>query len=366
MNEQDRRTLWFDLETAPDVLFFEPIIKRIRERGHTVHVSRRDYSDVPELADMYGIGGTNIGKHGGKSMPGKILAGLRRCMSMARWAKPKNIDLAIGFGSHPLTMTAARLGIPSISVFDYEYGKKSKLGTKLSTWTFVPEEVSTDHLAKKGVPIDRLIRYHGLKEEVYTGVYEYHPGLLKELGYDQEKIIVTIRPPATKATYHDPLSDAICRRVLDRIVANPSVLALFLRRDGDATFDEYLKYENVKNLTVPVKGLDLIIESDLVISGGGTMVREAVALGVPSYSTFAGPKGAVDDRLDREGRMALVRSLEDVDKIQFVKRDRRQCTHIQDDSVLEFFVREFIRLAGGTTEDKPDKPRSRRQPVHAS
>jgi len=361
MTQEETFTFWFDLETAPDVLFFEPIAKRLRQRNHRVHITCRDYSDVPDLARLHGIPGTTVGGHGGKHKIRKICTGLWRTASLARFARDKEIDLAVGFGSRPLALAAAWLGLPNASVFDYEHARKT--GPRTYTWTFVPEEIPADHLAKMGLPENQLFRYHGLKEEVYTGVYQHNPGLLKRLGYDDERVIVTIRPPATKATYHEHLSDVICRRVLENIVKEPNVLALFLRRDGDATFDDFLQYENIENVTVPVKGLDLIIESDVVISGGGTMVREAAALGVPSYSIFAGKKGAVDDRLDREGKLVLIRDPEDVEKIRFVKRDKQATDYVQNDAVLEYFVTQFIRLAGGRPPVQNGTPEPERQTV---
>ena len=169
-----------------------------------------------------------------------------------------------------------------------------------------------------------------------------------QLKFDEEKVIATIRPPATKAHYHDHRSVVICRRILEKIVKDSSIIGVFLRRDGDSTFDEFLQYENIKRLTNPVNGLDLIINSDLVISGGGTMIREAVALGVPAYSFFTGKKGAVDERLEREGRLIIIRNFEYIDEIQFLKRDKNVHNGSLKPSVLGYFVNEFIRLAGSS------------------
>ena len=56
----------------------------------------------------------------------------------------------------------------------------------------------------------------------------------------------------------------------------------------------------------------LIWYSDLVVSGGGTMNREAAALGVPVYSIFRGKIGAVDKYLAENGRLILIETVEDV------------------------------------------------------
>jgi uncharacterized protein len=61
----------------------------------------------------------------------------------------------------------------------------------------------------------------------------------------------------------------------------------------------------------------LIAYADVVVSAGGTMNREAVALGTPVWTTFEGRLGAVDERLIAEGRL---RRLERAEDVQVVKR----------------------------------------------
>ena len=340
-------SFWFDLENHPDVLFFHPIVSKLRDMNHKVYITTRNYSDVPELGRLYGLVADQVGWHGGKSKIGKVGVGLIRSCLLAKWTTGKCIDLAVGFGSRPLAVACGLLRIPNATVFDYEHISIAALN-RFCDYIFVPEEVSTQYLNQRGTPKEKIIKYSGLKEEVYAGPHNHENGLLKPLACDEKKVIVAIRPPLTKAHYHDHASETICRRVLKRISVDPSVQAIFLRRDKDSTFDEFLHFANIKPLTIPVKGLDLIASSDLVISGGGTMVREAVALGVPAFSIFTGKQGAVDERLSQEGRLSLVRRPEDVINIQFKKHNKEIPNGAQDSSVLQFFADQFIRLAGNS------------------
>jgi uncharacterized protein len=84
-------------------------------------------------------------------------------------------------------------------------------------------------------------------------------------------------------------------------------------------------FANHKTVIPPaLDGLNLIWHSDLLVSGGGTMNREAAALGVPAYSIFRGPIGAVDRHLQQTGRLVLIESPEDVArKIRLEKRTRQ-------------------------------------------
>jgi predicted glycosyltransferase len=86
-------------------------------------------------------------------------------------------------------------------------------------------------------------------------------------------------------------------------------------------------------------GLNLIWNSDLVVSGGGTMNREAAALGVPVYSIFRGNVGAVDQHLSEKGRLVLIQSVADVSaKIHLVRRQRRPVADVASRSTLHFIV----------------------------
>ena len=340
---QDRVNIWIDLENTPNVPFFEPIIKRLRKMNHSVYVTCRNYADIPALSKLYGIQGSTVGWYGGKNKIQKLFIGSLRSMLLAKWARKKHIDLAVGFGSRTLVVASRLLRIPNATVFDYEH--ISVYVYRFCDWIFVPEEVSNQCLIERGIPEKKLVKYTGLKVEVYAGVYQHNAGSLDQLKHDEQKVVVTIRPPATKAHYHDPLSEVICRRVLERIAADPSTTAILIGRDRDPILDEFFQYENIKAITAPLKGLDLIVNSDLVISGGGTMAREAAVLGVPAYSIFTGKIGAVDERLAREGRLIMIRKPADVSRIQFVKRDKQPYSGAKNTSVLEFFVNEFVRLA---------------------
>lgn len=342
MSEQ--LSFWFDLENAPDVLFFEPIAKSLRELGHTVYTTSRDYSSVPALAELYGIGGDIVGQHGGHNKMGKILVGLQRSYQLMRWKQGRRIDLAVGFGSRPLAVACGLLRLPNATVYDYEHVSIGALN-RFCDWIFVPEEVPLERLLARGTPQQKLVRYSGLKEEVYTGVYEPDYSLLEKLQLDPERIIITLRPPATLAHYHEHTGEIICKRILEDIAAQPALQCVLMTRDHDSTFDAFLDYPNINDLPFPVKGLDLIAISDAVISGGGTMVREAVALGVPSFSTFTGTQGAVDEELAQEGRLMLVRDPADVEKISYSKRADRSVKDFQKTTVRDFFVQAYIHLA---------------------
>ena len=349
----DKYTFWFDLENAPNVPFFQPIAQRLRSEGHVVYLTGRDYADIPALAERFGIPCTVIGHHGGANKVHKIIAGLSRSSRLGLWAWRRRIDLAAGYGSRTLAVACGMMRIPNVTAFDYEHVAVGVFG-RFCDAVYVADAVDPDYIVSRGVPRATLRSYPGLKEEVYAAGYRPREDLVAKLGIDTRKVIVVMRPPATLAHYHEAHSEAICREILARVARDPSIHVVFVRRAGDGLFDEFLRHDNIRPLPEPVRGLDLIHAADLVLSGGGTMIREAVAMGVPAYSFFTGRPGAVDEKLSREGRLTLVRRQEDIGKIRFAKSERTAWEPHNASAVLDFFVDEFLCLAARSRAKNAD------------
>src|SRR4029453_4223634 len=90
----------------------------------------------------------------------------------------------------------------------------------------------------------------------------------------------------------------------------------------DAQRAEY-EERDLPNIVMPQEALDganLIAAADLVISAGGTMNREAAALGVPAISVYAGEWAGIDEELVREGRLRRIKSREEIQELQIVKK----------------------------------------------
>ncbi len=143
--------------------------------------------------------------------------------------------------------------------------------------------------------------------------------LKKELGLDGAGVVVTFRPPATEAHYHNPEAEVLMDVALNMLVERQDVRIVLLPRNKKQEFvlrklwgKEWIDSGKIVIPPKVVDGLNLIWLSDLVISGGGTMNREAAALGIPVYSIFRGKIGAVDRYLASTGRMVLLESVEDV------------------------------------------------------
>jgi hypothetical protein len=314
--------VWVDLTAAAHPLVFRPLIQRLEAQGHAVEITSREYGQTLQLIESHGMTATVIGHHGGRSAFGKAEQLFTRTRKLRAWAKPRGFDLALAHGSHELTMTARSLGIPSATTFDYEYAwLQHQLGCRAATRVVVPDAIPADRLAKYGAKPPKLRQYPGLKEEYYLSDFEPDASVLRDWSIDPARILVVLRPPPEFSLYHRH-ENAVFPETLELLGRRDDVHAFVIPRT-DAQRDQ-VRTLDLPSMIVPERAVDaqsLIAFADLVVSAGGTMNREAVALGVPVYSTFEGRLGGVDEQLLRDNRLRLLKS---VDALDVRKRDHTE------------------------------------------
>lgn len=352
MSDCDKRmaTVWVDIDNAPHVPFVAPVVRGLRDRGHRSLVTLRDFGYTREMALQRGLDHRVIGRHWGRSKLLKVGALGSRVTRLALWALGQNIDVAFSHGCRAQAIAARSLGIPTVSMFDYEYVSTSVFN-RFPTKLLLPERLPDSRLRELGFAGDRIVRYPGLKEQLYLGDLEPDPSFRDTLYVEENRILAVLRPPATSAHYHDATSEAVFEAVLRAVEDAEDVIGIIVPRTPAQAaeianlLDKPLKF---RILEQPVDGLNLIWNSDLVVGGGGTMNREAAMLGVPVYSTFTGKLGAVDQSLVEEGRMILVRSPGDIGRILFARRSSynglealADCKQKSRD-LLDFFLEQIL------------------------
>lgn len=309
--------VWADMTAAAHPLVLRPIIERLEASGHEVDVTARAYGQTLGLLERLGIPYEAVGEHGGAGTAGKGLALARRSSSLARWARPRRFDLSLGHGSVDVAVVSALLRIPLVQMQDYEHaGLQRQLAFRVARRVLVPDAIPPEAMRRAGAAERKLFRYPGLKEDYYLYDFEPDEAVLGELGLDRERVLAVVRPPPETSAYHarNPLYDG----VIDRIAADPDAVAVVIPRTEAQ--GEAIRARNDPSLIVPAGAIDaqsLIAFADLVVSAGGTMNREAVALGTPVYTIFSGEMGAVDERLIAEG---LLRELPDASALELRKR----------------------------------------------
>jgi predicted glycosyltransferase len=307
------KKIWIDLDNTPHVPFFLPIIEGLEKRGYQVFLTARDSYQVCELLRLHRLSCQVVGRHYGKNWILKLLGTAFRAVQLLPLAIKERPGLAVSHGSRAQVIVASLLGIPSVMMFDYEYTNMTRF--LYPDWVFVPDVIPEERVQQKP---DHVLRYHGLKEDVYVPRFKPDPNVRNLLGVRPDELIVTVRPPASEAHYHNPEGEQFLAETLRYLLDQPGARVVMLPRNEHQAAvlrSCWIRAIDEGRIIIPehaVDGLNLIWNSDLVISGGGTMNREAAALGVPVFSIFRGHMGAVDRYLAKTGRLTLIEKVEDI------------------------------------------------------
>jgi uncharacterized protein len=341
------KKIWIDLDNSPHVPFFLPIIEGLERHGYQVFLTARDSYQVCELLRLHNLSCKVVGRHYGKRWILKFLGTLLRVVQLLPLAIKESPDLAVSHTSRAQFLVSVLLGIPTVVMFDYEF--ITGTGFLHPDWVFVPSMIPRDRVSKQP---DHVFQYDGLKEDVYVPRVKPDPNFRDLLGIRRDELLVTVRPPATEAHYHNPEGEQFFAESLKYLLERPGArLVVLPRNQNQASFicSHWAQAIHEKRIIIPehaVDGLNLIWNSDLVISGGGTMNREAAALGVPVYSIFRGRIGAVDHYLAKTGRLTVIEKLEDIrTKIVLQRRALapRECG--KRSAALDMIIRAILSIA---------------------
>ncbi len=316
--------VWIDLTNSAHVVVLRPLVDLLEADGHDVTLTARPLSHTTELLDDWGHPYTAIGHHGGAGKLGKTLAAGSRVAQAFGFARGKNFDYGLAHGSTDLPPVGRVLGVPNTTMFDYEWARlQHEVNCRLATRVLVPDAIPADRLAQYGARPPKLVQYPGLKEEYYLSDFEPDPAELAALGLDQGQMIAVVRTAPSYALYLGGSENELVPRVLRRLLDEGAQVVVLARTD-----DQRRALRDVDPaLVVPdraVDGRSLAGLADVVVSAGGTMIREAAVLGTPVWSIFEGRLGAVDEALEHEGRVRFLRDPAElvVEKAP-AKRERR-------------------------------------------
>jgi predicted glycosyltransferase len=315
--------IWIDLANSPHVPFFRALIPEFVARGHQVEITARDFAQTVELATNAGLTPHVIGGHGGGSFTGKAGNLVGRAGALRKWARDRGFDLALSHNSYAQIAAAASLGVKAVTLMDYEHQPANHLAFRLAARVIVPRAFPAAELKKYGASTRKVRRYEGTKEDVYLADFAPDPAfpkVLRQLGVASEDVLVVVRPPAREALYHR-FENELFDELLFDLSSRPGVKIILLPRSDTQRADyEQRKFHNLIMPHVALDGANLIAAADLVVSAGGTMNREAAALGVPAVSVYAGKWAAIDEELVNEGRLQRIGSREGVTALVISKK----------------------------------------------
>jgi predicted glycosyltransferase len=325
--------LWIDLANSPHVPFFRALIPEFERRGVEVEITARQFAQTVELAEAAGLRPVVIGAHGGRALAGKAGNLIGRAAALRKWARGRGVELAVSHNSYAQVVAARFLGIRSVTLMDYEHQPANHLAFRLASRIIVPRSFPEEALRRYGARAHKVRRYDGTKEDVYLADFVPDPRFaetLSSMSVKPDDVLIVVRPPASDALYHR-FENELFEELLSRLSAREGVKIILLAR----TEEQRAAYKESANLILPRAALDganLVASADMIISAGGTMNREAAALGVPAATIYAGRWAAIDEELVREGRLRRIRTREDLDALRVEKKKdtrARRALHVR-------------------------------------
>jgi hypothetical protein len=346
--------IWIDLSNSPHPLLFAPVARRLQTEGHEVFVTARDNAQTIELARERWPAVEVIGGASPRRRASKVAAIARRVADLQRWAARFGPDVALSHNSYAQIVAARSLRIPSVTAMDFEHQPANHVAFRLATTVLVPEVLPLDVIRRQGAVPAKVVRYPGLKEELYIGDFEPDQAILEKIGVNPRPAVVAVaRTPPTRAVYHAS-SNPLFEPALRTICSQEGVVCVVLTRHPEQI--AALQRLGLRNCIIPNTAIDsrsLVYAADVMIAAGGTMTREAAIMGIPTWTLFAGKTPAVDVSLEREG---VLRRLTRPDQLGHVApRPAGPRTPAQlrarGRALEEVLVRETLAAGEGRTSD---------------
>ena len=348
--------IWIDLDNAPHVVFFAPIVRALEARGTRVLLTARDVNSTPELARAYGLDPVVTGRAYGKGRLGKIVGTLEHAGRLTRLAAGWRPALAVSHGSRSQAIAAGILRVPLLLFFDYE-NADLRVFRFLNTWYAYPDRIENELGPMAFVPTERRFAYHGLKEHLTVLSQRRDDAALRAAGVPIGEPFAVIRPESDTAHYLEGIDDTLllaairaCRRwglvpvVVPRSRQQLARLAPILEPLGPVVIT-----------SVAVNGADLLTRARLLVSGGGTMNREAVVLGLPCISMFRGQLGALDRAFIAERRIVHAPTAEAIDLLPTPPEPLPACDAEETALQLLAWIVQRLEMAAGVNGNQPIK-----------
>ena len=310
----NKSDIWIDLDNGPHVVFFAPVVRMLAARGARVLLTARDVNSTIELCREYDLNPLVMGRAFGKGRFAKIAGTLGHAIQLVKLAATLRPALAVSHGSRSQAIAAGVLRVPLFLFFDYE-NADLRVFRLLNTWYAHPDRIKGELGPMASTRPERRFAYHGLKEHLALLSRRRDDAALRAAGVPVGEPFAVIRPESDTAHYLQGLDDRpllAAVRACRRWGLVPVVLPR--SRQQRARLTPILQsLERVVIPSVAVNGADLLAQARLLVSGGGTMNREAIVLGLPCISMFRGRLGALDRAFIAERRMLHAPTAEAID-----------------------------------------------------
>jgi len=298
--------IWFDVLTPKQLVFFEPMIKRMK-KSHTILCTSRDYSQVTQLAKIRNLKLVIVGKHGGSKRHDKLNASLHRTKLLSTRIKGFSPELTISFCSPEAARVSYGLSIPHICFSDSPHATAvMKLSLPYANKLLIPWIIPKNDFKNMGIEPKNIIQYKTIDAAQITKQKVFF-GCGTDINSRRWKTIL-IRTPEDEAAYSSKQSDVV--DIIKKIEKNhfgchiivltryekqaESLKKKFSKSAQNKLRGQELVRSKFQIVSKVVDGEKMLLDSDVFVGSGGTMTAESALLGVPTISYNAIPNRIED------------------------------------------------------------------------
>jgi predicted glycosyltransferase len=324
---------WIDLVSPSHPFFFAALAERLD--GVAVATTVREKTETVSLAREVGFTHRVVGRDFDNALIRKVGIPLRTAQLAV---EAPDCDVSLSSRNAMCVLASKVRGIPSIHFTDNDITAHidglwvEELYNRFeaaATHNIVPAAFATEELTRWGADGDSIHTYDGYKEDVYVANFTPDPDFPDRLPFESGAYIV-VRPEALTAAYVD--ADSIVPDLLAAAVERDIGVVYLPRGRGDGVHAREYADESVFVPDGAVNGLQLAWHARCVLTGSGTMSREAACMEKPAVSFFPNTLLSVDQELVADGRIFHSRN---------------------PDEIIEHIV------ALGTNDVEPDRERAR-------
>jgi len=305
------KRIWIDIEQPKTAIMFKSLLKMFGNEGAKVLTTARNYDSTYQILDDSKISYKKIGMHGGEKLENKLETYIDRLKSLFPIVKRFSPDYFVTFLSVEGTRIAYGLKIPSIAMNDEPRNEPvCKLIHPYITNIITPKCIPLELYVNLYADLKKIIRYNGLDEIAWISEYTPNLDILKKFDLEKGKYVI-VRTEPTHASYlihkisPEETQIKTFLPLIFREFPNHKYFLLVRSKLQETYLSKGLKNINdEKNIIITQympNLVDLCFYAAIVISGGGTIVRESSLLNVPSIVFFPGDSAPQDKFLIKNG-----------------------------------------------------------------
>lgn len=290
---------------------FKPLFKMFEDEGINLLITARDYDSTFQILDDFGVKYQKIGEHGGEKLSDKLETYINRLKSLLPPVKKFNPDYFVTFSSVEGTRIAYGLQIPSMGYNDEPRNEPvCKQILPFLDNVIVPFCVPKEWYTRLGADPDKLLSYNGIDEIAWLSEYTPNIDILDKFNIEKGKYVIMRSEPSFASYFIDSLEpevtliDQIFPPIYEQFVDHTYFLLVRTEKQEKYLKAKLKKYSDNKKVIITrylSNIVDLCYYGALIISGGGTIVRESSLLSVPSIEFFPGDTAPQEKFLAENG-----------------------------------------------------------------